>query len=367
MTKNDPRLLFVFREGWTERQRDVTIGRAPAEAYGFFELRRRGLDVEAVDSSVRSGIALRAASFAWQRFYAIPRSGLGYRLDQARSIRAYARADPDRYVLATTDSLALPLLALRARRRMANPVAYFSIGLCDAVWRGAVARELSRRYLRLAAGANVVLVFTPVELELFGELAPGAHVRLLPLGIDVEWWSPPQDAQPQPRSIVSAGRDPSRSFPTLAAAVRGLGAQTTIVGTLARGQGIRNEDGLRVMDDVPFSNLRALFWDASLVAIPSRRAAYGSGQTTALQAMAAARPVVMTDSSWARHAGLRPGVHFLEVPPEDTAALRETLAAALESPDRTASIGWKARAAVTDRFSLAAQADALLDALGGSP
>jgi glycosyltransferase involved in cell wall biosynthesis len=358
--------LFVFRERWPERVREVAVGRAPAEAYGFFELQRRGLDVEAVDSSLVRRRGLRVGSLLWQRLYAIPRSGLGYRLDQAHAVRDYMRGDPGRYILATTDSLALPLLALRARRRLPNRIAYFSIGLCDAIQRGAVAPELRRRYLRLTERADVVFVFTPVELELFAEFAPGSNVRVLPLGIDVEWWSPPPTMLPDPQRIVAPGRDPSRSFPILAAAVRGLPARTTVVGSLARAQGIQDQDGLQVIDDVPFAELRSLFWTASVVAISSRRSAYGSGQSTALQAMASARTVVMTDSSWARQAGLRAGVHFLGVPPEDSDALREALEAGLECPRRTAAMGRRAQSLVTARFSLAAQADALLDALGGS-
>src|SRR5207244_1576485 len=99
---------------------EVAAGAAPAEAYGFFALRDRRVDVDAVDGSLPSHPVWRLASQAFQRFYVIPRSGMGYRLHQASSIRSYLRADPRRWIIATTDSIALPLLGLKRRGRLEN-------------------------------------------------------------------------------------------------------------------------------------------------------------------------------------------------------------------------------------------------------
>jgi glycosyltransferase involved in cell wall biosynthesis len=301
-----------------------------------------------------------------QRGYVIPRSSLGYRLDQAAAVRRYVAGDRDRWVLAETDSLALPLLSLKHRARLPNPVAYISVGLCDRVASGRMAPRLARRYLGLAELADAVFVYTPREAELLATWAPRVRVHVIPLGIDVAWWSPPEGTPVVGGSVLSAGRDSSRDFPTLADAARDLPGTTTIVGTLAGRQGVRSGARLTVRDDVPLAELRELVWRAQAVAVPSRRAAYGAGQTTALQAMAAARPVVMTDTGWAAHFGLRAGEHFVDVPPEDVAALRAALASLAGDAAACAALGGAARAAVRERFSSDHEAAAILRGLQGA-
>lgn len=354
-------LLFVFRQDWQRRAEQVRAGLAPAEGQGYFRLLARGADVRAADSTVRAGPLWRALALVYQRLYAVPRSGLGYRLDQARAVRALAAAEPHRVVVATTDSLGLPLLALRARGRLRNRVAVLSIGLGDAIARGRVAPALARRYLAHLRQAHAVFVFTPGERDVLGREGL-ENVHVLPVGVDAAWWGQ-RDPSPPRTAVLAVGRDPSRSFSTFVAAVAPIGAEATIVGTFARQQGVRPTPWLDVVDDVPFAELRRRFHGASLVVIPSRRSLYGSGQTTALQAMAAGRPVVMTDTGWARPGGLEPGVHFAEVPPEDAAALRGAIASLLADRDRAEQMGRRAQQAVAATFTVDRQADALLEGI----
>jgi glycosyltransferase involved in cell wall biosynthesis len=359
---SDPRLLLVFRDGWEERLDEVAAGVAPAESYGYFALRARGVDVAAVDSSLVSSRSWRALSLAYQRAYVIPRSGIGYRLDQARAVRRHTAADPGRVVVATNDSIGLPLLSLHARRRLCNPIVLMSIGLCDALARGAVNARLARRYVRLLGEARSIIVFTPVERETLQELAPRARVAVIPLGIDLDWWSTRADTTGDHIDLLAVGRDTSRSFSTLAEAVRPLEIETRIVGTLARRQGVIPTRWLAMEDDMSFRELRRRLHAARVVAVPARAAAYGSGQATALQAMAAGRPVVFTDPGWAQYHGLRAGEHYVHVPPEDPEALREAIVRMLDDPEGSERLGERGRAAVAKLFSLTRQADALLDA-----
>jgi glycosyltransferase involved in cell wall biosynthesis len=360
------RMLFVYTSGWAQRVADVAAGNAPAEGYGYFSLRDSGFDVRAVDESVASGRGWRAVSQAVQRSYFVPRSGLGYRLHQARGVRAQLQGDPHRWIIATTDSIALPLLAQKRRGTVRNPIVYQSIGLCDGIHSGRVQAALARRYLRLAREAQVVLVYTEVEAKLFDALVPGLPVRRIPLGIDADWWSGLSDGTAVPGTILAPGRDPSRSFPTLAAAVAGLPVRTIIVGSLARAQGVSPTPTIEVQDDVPLAELRRLLAQAQLVVIPSRPSAYGSGHVTALQAMAAGKPVVMTDTGWARDEGLRHAEHFVHVPAANPHALREAISAVLDRADGGAALGRRAQALVRSRMTPARQAHALLDALSAT-
>lgn len=236
-----------------------------------------------------------------QRTYHIPRSGLGYRIHQAAAVRRLLAGDPRRVVLATLDSVALPLLALRARRRLPNPVAYFSIGLCDHIERGMNAR-LARRYLALAREAAVIFVFTRHEADRFRE------------------WTP---------------------------------------------QGLVDRPGLRVTPDDDLPSLREDLWRSELTVIPVKAVRYGSGQTAAIQAMAADRGVVMTDTGWGVIHGLRDREHFVDVPPGDARALREAIEWLRALPDRGAGMARRAQTLVGEQFTPERQAAAIVEALAG--
>jgi glycosyltransferase involved in cell wall biosynthesis len=356
-------LLFVFRSGLVERLAAVDAGSGPAEGHGFFALRRRGLEVDGVDETLRVDLLRRTFSRAYQRLYAIPRSGLGYRLHQAEAVRRHLRGDPHRIVVATADSVALPLLALRRRGSLPNPVVYLSIGLVDRLLRGDLHPGLAHRYRELAEYAKAVFAFTPVEVERLSEWVGNDRARLMPLGIDAEWWSAAAWPVSTEYDVLAFGRDDSRDFASFETALRSLSVDAAIVGTLARRQGLRPRSGLTVLDDVPVDRLRTLIHSARLVVVPARPASHGAGQTSALDAMAAGRPVVMTDTGWAAAVGLRPIEHYASVPPSDPEALGATIGRLLDAPEEATAMGSRAREHVREHLTTDAQADTLLAAL----
>ncbi len=360
---NDRSLLFVFRSGWSGRLRSVEAGRSPAESHGFFALRRRGVDVEGVDDSLPVDPLRRAFSLAYQRLYAIPRSGLGYRIHQAAAVRRRLQDDPRRVIVATSDSVALPLLALRASGSLPNPIVYLSIGLVDRLLRDRLHPSLARRYRELAARAELIFAFAPLEVEHLGQWIGSDRVRLMPLGIDAAWWCGGLPARARRPDILAFGRDDSRDFAALDTALRTLSVEAVVVGTLARQQGLRPRPGLALLDDVPIETLRDLVHAARVVVVPARPAAHGAGQTSALNAMAAARPVVMSDTGWATAAGLRPGAHYLDVPPSDPEALAAAIGRLLGDPEEAEAIGRRAYDHVRSHLSTDVQADALAAAL----
>jgi glycosyltransferase involved in cell wall biosynthesis len=362
MTARNP-LLFVFREGWVGRCRQVMEGSFPAEAHGYFVLANKGMDVDAVDSSLSVSPLWRLASQLYQRLYVIPRSGMGYRIHQARSVRRYVRNDSERWLIATTDSLALPLLALKARRRLPNPVIAFSIGLCDRIERGIVSPQLVRRYRTLLGHAAAILVYERADADLLRAWVPETLIRTMPYGVDVDWWANPTGSDDRGVRILSVGRDSSRNFPTLVAAVEGLTIPTTIVSPIARRQGVSESQRVRLIEDATMLELRNLLWQAKLVVLPIKNVKQPSGQSSALQAMAAGKPVILTDTGWAQSYGLRDRVHFFHVPPEDPKALRRAIEDLLALPDQGAELGARGQAVVRDKLTSAQQASAILDAI----
>ncbi len=361
----EPRLLFVFSRGWRKRLEDVRAGDAPAEAYGFFALQRRGIEIDGVDEDVRAPLPWQVLGRPIERLWFAPRSGMGYRLRQAHGIAALLDGDDTKVLVPTSDSIGLPLLSLRDRRRIRNEIVQVSIGLCDRIERGILPRGLRERYLRLLARARAVLVFTPVEAELLRKWLPGARVASMPYGVDVDWWTPLPDNPVASGAVFSAGRDSGRAFDKLVGAVADLPVRTTIAGKLALDQGLGSSANLRLTGELSIADFRRELWSCQIAIVPSRVRLYGSGQMTALQAMAAAKPVIFTDTGWARAAGLRDGVHFLDVPPNDANALRAAISSVLERPDGGAALGAAARDVVASTFTTDAQADVILEAANG--
>lgn len=361
-TREQPRLFFVYSGNWPQRHTSVLDGASPAEAHAYYALAQRGVDVEAFGATRWSGLAWRVPSEFYQRAYVIPRTALGYRVHVAHAVRRRVPAD-DWWILGTADSLALPLLSLKRRRRLANPIVYFSIGLADRVSRGLVRPKFVRRYADLAAAASVVLVFDPCEAELLRTWIEPERVHVMPYGVDVGWWEPPPSIRAAGRRVLSVGRDSARDFPTLAAAVAGLDAETTIFSRIARSQGVEETPFLRIRDASSMVELRAAIWASDVVALPIKNVDQPSGQSSAIQAMAAAKPVILSDTGWARESGLRAGEHFVDVRPEDAEALHSALEDVLRDPVRSAAMGRRAQAAVRERLSTDAQADVILSAI----
>ena len=357
-------MLYVFTGGWNERVAAVAAGDAPAEAHAFFALRERGTIVEAVDDRIAPA-AVRLVSTGIQRVWHIPRTRLGYRLHVPPAVRRLLARTPADAVVATTDALALPLLASRRAGRLETPVLYVSVGLHARIDAGEVAPGALRRLRDVAAAAAAVLVFAPAERDFFAAWLPGMPVHLVPLGVDARWWADGSEGSPAV-DVFSCGRDPHRDFATLAVAVEGTAWSAEIVGDLAHEQGIRPTPRLAVRGNVDVRTLRARLHRARVVVVPSRPASHGAGQTTALQAMAAGKPVVFSDTGWAHEAGLRHGEHFVDVAPGSAGALRDAIAGVLSDEEAARAMAARGQAAVRAHFSAAHQAEAMERALGAA-
>ena len=103
--------------------------------------------------------------------------------------------------------------------------------------------------------------------------------------------------------------------------------------------------------------------------VPLLPTAYPFGITSLLEAMAMAKPVVVSDTEGLRGI-VEHGRTGLVVPPGDPAALRSAVRGLLEDAAARESLGQAARAAVLERFRLDQFVDELgrhLDELAGIP
>jgi glycosyltransferase involved in cell wall biosynthesis len=172
--------------------------------------------------------------------------------------------------------------------------------------------------------------------------------------------------------VLAVGRDLSRDYATLAAAVTGLPHSVVLVASEKNLTGVSLPPNVDVRLDVSPIELRALYAGAKCVVIPTRAQSfpYGadcSGQTVLLDSLAMARASVVSDRStldgYVEH-----GVDALIVPPEHPESLRATIDRVLADDDLAARLGAAGRAAVEQRFTtrlLAARLAPIVDDVVG--
>lgn len=203
------------------------------------------------------------------------------------------------------------------------------------------------------------------------------QLALLPYQVDPDFWRP-QPAVAEERLVASAGLE-FRDYPTLFRAVEGL--DTQVVVAAASNWSKRRNTALGVarpanvsVQSLDYHALRALFARAALVAVPVDDVDFQAGVTTVLEAMAMAKPVVVTHSygqtdviedrrsvtrgaqERARPISLLRNVAEKEeveidpngfyVPPHDPEALRRAIVYLLDHPEDRARLGAAGRRAV---------------------
>jgi glycosyltransferase involved in cell wall biosynthesis len=240
------------------------------------------------------------------------------------------------------------LLPLTARLRRRPRLVTLNVSLCNEYARASAPRRaLLRTALRSSA---MVLCLATAQRERLLEqtgLAAG-RVRAIPLGVDERWYA----ASPVPADgyVLAVGRDLARDYATFARAVHGLGRRAIVVASPRNLAGVGTE-GLELRQDVSYAELRDLYAGAACVVVPTRHESfpYGadcSGQTVLLDAMASARPVVLSRRSTLSDY-VEDGRTAVIVPPEDPAALREGIERALGEP----GLGAAARRRVEERHT----------------
>ena len=248
------------------------------------------------------------------------------------------------------------LLPLMTRVRRRPRLVTLNISLCNEYTRASGPRRaLVRTALRTSA--LVVCLATAQRDRLLEQTGlPGEHVRAIPLGVDERYYK----ASPVPEDgyVLAVGRDMARDYATFVQAMRGLGRRAIVVASPRSLAGV-DLKGVEVRQDVPYAELRDLYAGAACVAIPTRHESYPygadcSGQTVLLDAMASARPVVLSQRATLDDY-VEDGHNAVIVPPEDPAALREGIERALGDD----ALGSAARRRIDERHTTRHFADAI--------
>jgi glycosyltransferase involved in cell wall biosynthesis len=357
-------VFFALRDS-PERRAALRAEALAPERYRLF-----GLDQIARRSTVRHNLE-RARPPVWARATsaAINRAvyGLGgYGGDFASLLGSLRAINASEVVFSTVDTVGLPLALLSRAGIVRPPVVYTAIGLPERLvqLRGARTRRVYRDALRRT---RALISYAQSEAEWLRDwLGAGAPpVRFIPFGVDTDAFRPQPDAQHEV-DVVSVGADPRRDFGLLAAVARSHPDLTfTIVLSADHARALAQPPPNVTLEiDIPLEAVRGRLAGARVVALPVRGNSYSGATTTLLQAMAMAKPVVVSRTdAIATGYGLDDGINCRLVPPEEADAFERALLETLTGADAARALGIRARETVERSLSWKRYTDALWDTL----
>jgi len=227
---------------------------------------------------------------------------------------------------------------------------------------------------RIALHARRQFELARNELDIAAE-----RLALVPYQVDTQFWRP-QPVMEDDRLICSAGLE-FRDYPTLERAVDGLDARV-VIGAASHWSKRRNTaagtdhpSNVQV-DRFDYASLRDLYARAALVVVPLDEIDFQAGVTTILEAMAMAKPVIVTHTlgqtdvvedrrtitrgaqprtrspgllhEFAERCGIAMQPTGFYVLPGDVAGLRRAISYLLERPDERRRLGEAGRRAVEE-------------------
>jgi glycosyltransferase involved in cell wall biosynthesis len=358
-------VFFAFRDS-PQRRAALRSARGSAGRYALFgldEIAARGVDVRHnLERDPRTPLWARAAAAAANRpLYAAG----GYGGDFASVLASLRQVNAADVIFSTVDTVGIPLILLKRAGLVRRPLVYVSIGLPERLeqLRGERMRNLYRTALGKAAA---VVAYSENEAGWLRDwLAPGGPpVVFVPFGVDVDVFRP-VEAEPD-ADVLSVGVDPRRDFELLLAiAERNPELSFRIIAGAGRARSLGElPANVALETDIPLEQVRSRLAAARCAALPVRDNSYSGATTTLLQAMAMARPVIVSRTA-AIAAGyeLEDGVNCRLVEPGDEQGFERALLETLTDAAAARSLGSRARQTVERSFSWERFTDALWEVL----
>jgi glycosyltransferase involved in cell wall biosynthesis len=255
-------------------------------------------------------------------------------------------------VVCTPLANVLPLVARARRGPRVLLVSYHLLGLHLRLGRSR--RRLLETSVRSAAA--VVCVSRAARERTVERLGLDAdRVHTAHLGVDVGWWHPAPLARDG--YVLTVGRDLARDYATFGTAMARLPEAHGIVCAKRENlKGVSLPPNVELRLDVPPTEIRELYAGAACVVVPirSESAPIGtenSGTIAVLEAMACARPVVVSERAYLEDYVCDGAEAAVTVPPEDPEALSAEVARVLTDAELGERLATAARERVERRFT----------------
>jgi glycosyltransferase involved in cell wall biosynthesis len=356
--------VFCFYRDSPERRRALTKGRGAPERYLLFghdQLVERGVRVR---HNLEGG---RHRPPAWARLAdraisALLRRTGGYGGDFASVLASLRAANAADVIFSTVDTVGIPLVLLGRAGLVRPPIVYAAIGLPERLvqLRG---RWMRRLYARALRRCRTIVAYAESETEWLRDWLGdgGPEIVFLPFGVDTGAFHPLPDRVPDV-DVVSIGADPRRDFDLLAdVASRHPEWSFRIVATAERARLLGElSPNVALETDIVLDQVRDRSAGARVVALPVRDNSYSGATTVLLQAMAMAKPVVVSRTrAIASGYGLADGVNCRLVEPGDSGQLERAILDLLADDAAASALGARARETVESGLSRDAYAEGL--------
>jgi glycosyltransferase involved in cell wall biosynthesis len=346
-----PAAVFFAYADAPQRRAALAAPPSSLERYRLFGLD----DVEARGVRVRHNLERRSLP-PWARLGdGVARSLVeavgGYGGDFASILASLRAANESGVIFSTVDRVGIPLILLANLGIVRRPIVYTAVGLPERLvqLRGTFARRLYRRALRRT---RAILSYAESEVAWLRDwLGPGGPpVVFVPFGVDVHAFRAGHNAGAGV-DVVSVGADPHRDFELLVGvASRHPDLVFRVVAT---------EEWRRLLGKPPanvsfesglsLEQVRDRLTAARVVALPVKPNSYSGATTVLLQAMALAKPVVVSRThAIAAGYGLDDRTNCRLVEPGDPDAFEQALLETLADPG---TLGARARETVELGFS----------------
>lgn len=358
-------MFFLYRDSALRREALASPPGAPERysLYGLDELVESGIDVHHNLELPRArSLRVRGTASALDRGV---RALGGYSGDFASVLSTRRVLNAADAIFSTVDTVGIPLVLSSRARLVRTPIVYAAIGLPERI------EQLEPRAQRAYAAAyrrvHTILAYGWREVEALrawlGEDAP--PVTFVPFGVDTDAFRPDPDVVPE-ADVVSVGADPRRDYELLLAlAERRPDWTFTVVASRQHVTTLANAPpNVAVEFDLPFALAQERLASARVVVLPVRDNSYSGATTVLLQAMARAKPVVVSrTAAIAEGYHLEDGLNCRLVPPGGLATLEHAVSDLLSDRERTAAVGMRARETVERHLSWRRYAGAIRELL----
>lgn len=274
--------------------------------------------------------------------------------------RSMASLSWDRTSIAWDEDLALRLFTERPTARKFSGVIWASDRVLNKTM-SAKDMLLKRLLLRFDGLWALSEPQTEHIRQWLGNAAPPVH--FLTFGIDHNFFTPwPYPKRPL---VLSLGRDRDRDPKTLfEVADEVLQRRPDVEIVVQSSTSLTPPPGVQIISTVSHSRLREYYRRASVVTVATRPNIHVSGMTVALESMATARPVVMSDTPGMR-GYVEDGVTGLLYPSGDAAGMARGILGLLESPQAAAEMGRRGRERVESKHTTEIMAQKLKEIING--
>jgi len=269
------------------------------------------------------------------------------KLDIVEATTALRRSSDHNAVVTLSEKSAIPLVALARLTGNNTPQIVVAHKLSSGL-----KTHLFRLFGLQHAFAHIICVCrAQVDFAVQQLGVPSSNVHFVHDKVDHRFFSPVDNAAGD--YILSVGQE-QRDYETLRQGVAGTGLKLVVVASspwsTSRVQ-VSDAGNIEVLSGIPFTRLRDLYAGARLVVVPLYNVDYAAGVNSLLEAMAMAKPVIVS-----RTRGISDYVVDGETaqytPPGDVTALRDGILSLWHDAAALQRLGDNARRAVEEQMNL---------------